>query len=151
MTDIHHETIQLTHRYSASAKRVYAAYLNPRAREIWSAPNETSAVEIVSADIRSGGVEETRCGTKGDLEYRTEVRYHSVLANELITFSEALFHGESLLMVALITFEFRSVNERVTELVLTDQITSFVGRDGVEGHRVGFSAALANLQEIVET
>lgn len=141
----YYETLVIERSLRASPDRIFAAYLDKNARQIWSAPSETAAVEIVTSDVRRGGVETTRCGTKGNLEYRTEVTYHEVRPNELICFSETLLQGDNVLMVALITFELRPVHAQETLLVLTDQITSFVGRDGVEGHRNGFSVALENL------
>jgi uncharacterized protein YndB with AHSA1/START domain len=141
----HYETLVIERSLRASPDRIFRAYLDKEARQIWSAPSETAAVEIVTSDVRRGGLETTRCGTKGNLEYRTDVTYHEVRTNELICFSETLLEGDNVLMVALITFELRPVGEHETLLVLTDQITSFVGPDGVEGHRAGFSAALENL------
>jgi uncharacterized protein YndB with AHSA1/START domain len=145
----HHETLVIERNLRATPDRIFRAYLDKEARQIWSAPSETAAVEIVTSDVRRGGLETTRCGTKGNLEYRTEVTYHEVLTNELICFSETLLEGDNVLMVALITFELRPVRAQETLLVLTDQITSFVGPDGVDGHRKGFSDALENLAATV--
>lgn len=148
---IHHETIRLEKSVSASPTRVFAAYRDPTQREIWSAPSETAAVKIEHTDFRTGGVEMTRCGDKDDLRYRTEVRYHLVRDNELISFSETLIEDDNVLMAALITFELQPLSATETLVIITDQITSFIGQDGVEGHRQGFSAALQNLATYVES
>ncbi|MEM6413735.1 MAG: SRPBCC domain-containing protein [Pseudomonadota bacterium] len=145
-----HNTIQLKHHYRHPPERLFAAYLNPTTREIWSSPSDQTAVDIVSTDVRSGGVEETRCGMKGDLKYRTQVRYHLVRPNKLISFSEVLFEADTILSVALITFQFHEIDGDQTELVLTDQVTSYIGADGVEGHRQGLTAALVNLQRFLD-
>jgi uncharacterized protein YndB with AHSA1/START domain len=141
----HFETLVIERNLQASPDLIFRAYLDKEARQVWSAPSETAAVEIVTSEVRKGGLETTRCGTKGNPEYRTDVTYHEVRTNELICFSETLLEGNNVLMVSLITFELRLVSEHETLLVLTDQITSFIGPDGVEGHRAGFSAALENL------
>ncbi len=142
---IHHETLRMERVFAVSPERLFAAYLNTREREIWSTPSETAEVKIEDADVRTGGSESTRCGAKGDLRYRTKVYYHMVEANEVITFSETLFENDTVLMAALISFDFQKVDSDRTTLVLTDQITSFVGPEGVKGHRIGFNQALDNL------
>jgi len=143
--DLHHETIRFERRLQASPERVFAAYLNTSEREAWSAPGEMAAVRIEQADVRTGGSETTRCGSKDDLRYRTDVRYHLVLKNQLICFSETVLDGDAVLTSALITMEFRREPDDETLLILTDQVTSVCGRDGIQGHRQGFSAALQNL------
>lgn len=74
-----------------------------------------------------------------------KVAYHRVADNRLITFTEELWDGDSLLTVALITFDFEERGLGGTRLKLTDQITSFVGEGGVRGHRDGYTKALENL------
>jgi hypothetical protein len=39
----------------ASLHRVFAAYVDTRAREVWSAPRDTAEVHIVDEDVRTGG------------------------------------------------------------------------------------------------
>jgi len=142
---VHHETLRMERDFLASPQQVFAAYLDTRARESWSAPSETAEVRILNEDVRTGGSEATMCGAKGDMRYRTEVHYHLVETDRLISFSETLLEGDAVLMAALITFEFFNAGSGASKLVLTDQITSFVGPEGVEGHRTGFSQALDNL------
>ena len=146
---VQHETLRLERVFQASPQQVFAAYIDTRAREVWSAPSETAEVRIINEDVRTGGSESTRCGVKGDARYRTEVRYHLVETDRLISFSETQLEGDTVLMAALITFEFFDAGSGASKLVLTDQITSFVGTDGVKGHRTGFSQALDNLQRMV--
>lgn len=146
---VHHETLRMERDFLASPQQVFAAYLDTRARESWSAPSEAAEVRILNEDVRTGGSEATMCGAKGDMRYRTEVHYHLVETDRLISFSETLLEGDTVLMAALITFEFFDAGTGASKLVLTDQITSFVGVEGVEGHRTGFSQALDNLQRML--
>lgn len=140
----HSETIRLERLISASPLRVFEAYLDPKVRELWSAPSETAAVVIEHAEVRTGGSEATRCGAREDMRYRTAVYYHLVEAPHLISFSETVLEGEKVLTAALVTIELRLTEGGVTRVVFTDQVTSFVGPDGVEGHRLGFGSALDN-------
>jgi uncharacterized protein YndB with AHSA1/START domain len=146
---LHHETLRMERVFLASPHQVFAAYLDTRARESWSAPSETAEVRILNEDVRTGGSESTLCGAKGDMRYRTEVHYHLVETDRLISFSETLLEGDTVLTAALITFEFFDSGSGASRLVLTDQITSFVGPEGGEGHRAGFSQALDNLHAML--
>ena len=140
---VDHETIRLEQSLCAPPDRAFAAYLDTGEREIWSAPSDTAAVRIAHADVRTGGKESTRCGGKDDLRYRTEVCYNLVVPDRLISFSETLLEGDTVLTAAQVTFEFRAADGG-THLILTDQVTSFVGAEAIDGHRQGFSASLNN-------
>lgn len=146
---IHHETILLKQEFLASPDRVFRAFVDVEERQKWSAPSDTTAVFIDHSDVRTGGSEATRCGSKDDLRFRTEVRYHLVEENRTICFAETLFEGDKVLMAALVTFDFGEDDEGGTLLALTDQITSFVGPEGIEGHRQGFTATLSNLAHLL--
>jgi uncharacterized protein YndB with AHSA1/START domain len=141
----HHETIQLKQEFSALPDRVFRAFVDVEERQKWSAPSDATAVLIDHSDVRTGGSEATRCGSKDNLRFRTEVHYHLVEENRTICFAETLFEGDKVLMAALVTFDFGKGDDGGTLLTLTDQITSFVGPEGIEGHRQGFAAALGNL------
>lgn len=145
---VHHETLRMERVFSSLPHKVFAAYLDTRSRELWSAPSGSAEVHIINEDVRTGGSESTRCGAKGDMRYRTEVSYHFVETDRIICFSETLLEGDAVLMAALITLEFFDAGPGASKLVLTDQITSFVGPEGVEGHRTGFSKALDNLLQM---
>ncbi|MBF9036611.1 hypothetical protein HKCCE2091_20435 [Rhodobacterales bacterium HKCCE2091] len=141
---IAHDTLTFDRRYDASPSRVWAAYADTRAREAWSAPTDTAEVSIDSVDFRSGGRETARCGTRGDMKWRLELTYHAVVPERTICFSEELWEGEMLLTVALISFEFEpdGAGSRVR---VTDQVASFVGGEGIEGHGEGYAQALDKL------
>lgn len=83
------------------------------------------------------------------MRYRTKVRHHSVESDRLISISEALLEGDAVLTAALIAFEFVGAGSGASKPVLTEQIASFVGPEGVDGHRTGFSQALDKLHGIV--
>jgi hypothetical protein len=72
-----------------------------------------------------------------------------VEADRLICFSETLLEGDAVPMAALITMEFLDAGSGASKLTLTDEITSFVGPEGREGHRTFFSLALDNLQRML--
>lgn len=145
--EIHHETLVFERVFDAPPSRLFAAYVDTKAREKWSAPSPSAEVKIDSSDVRTGGHETARCGGKGNLRWTLKVNYHHVTPDRQITFTEELWDGERVLTVALITFDLQAVGDDRTALTLTDQITSFVGADAVGGHREGYTQALANLEQ----
>ncbi len=148
--DIHHETVTLEKRLPASPENVFQAYTDPQAREIWSAPDDTTEIRILESDVRTGGSETGKCGTRGEeLNWRMDVAYHLIEEGRLITFTEELWDGDNLLTVALITFDLSKAPDGATILHLTDQVTSFVGKGGVHGHREGYVKALDNLASML--
>ena len=84
-------------------------------------------------------------GSADDLNWTMKVIYHCVTQDRQVTFTEELWDGDSVLTVALITFDIGKHGEVGTRLTLTDQITSFVGEGGVAGHRDGYTNVLDNL------
>jgi len=145
--DIHHETLVFEREFNAPPERLFQSFTDPREREVWSAPTPDIEFVIDETDVRTGGSEIARCGSRGNLSWTMKVAYHKVTANEQITFTEELWDGEDILTVALITFEFVKTGQGGTHLRLTDQITSFVGQGGIQGHEEGYTKALANLED----
>ena len=146
--DLAHDTLTFTRAFNASPVRLFAVFADPREREVWSAPSPTAEVRIETSDFRTGGRETARCGGKGDLRWRLSTLYHQVIPDRLVSFTEELWEGDTLLTVALITFDFAPEGTG-TKLTLTDQVTSFVGPDAIHGHRQGYTAAPANLAALV--
>lgn len=144
--DVHHETIVFEREFPAPPSSLFAAYVDSKAREKWSAPSPTAEVRIESSDVRTGGREAGRCGGKGDLRWTVKVIYHLVTPDRQITFTEELWDADQILTVALVTFDLRAIGRNRTALTLTDQVVSFVGAGAVGGHREGFTQSLANLE-----
>ncbi|MEO0664829.1 MAG: SRPBCC domain-containing protein [Pseudomonadota bacterium] len=142
--DLMHDTVVFDRTFPASPERLFQAYADPKEREIWSPPFEGTAVSIDSSDFRAGGQESARCGPVGDLKYRMEVRYHVVELGRHISFTETLWEGEMLLTVSQSTFEISPAGEGA-RLRLTDQMASYIGQDGLDGHREGYARMLDNL------
>lgn len=144
--NIHHQTVTFEKPLPASPEAVFRAYTDTKAREKWSAPDNTTEIRIIESDVRTGGSEVGKCGTRGEeLSWRMDVAYHLVEEGRLITFTEELWDGDNMLTVALITFDIRKASNGTSILHLTDQVTSFVGEGGVHGHRDGYNKALDNL------
>jgi uncharacterized protein YndB with AHSA1/START domain len=141
---VSHATLELTRLVNASPAAIFAAYVDPRVREVWAAPSPTAELTIDAGEVRTGGEERGRCGPKGDLRWSIRTRYHLVVPDRHISFTEELWEGDSMLTISLVTFEIQATGAGAT-VKLTDQILSLVGPDGIAGHRDGYSQALDNL------
>lgn len=154
-----HDTLTIQRQMTASPEKVFRAYHDPSAREIWCVPSETGSFKIQTANVKSGGQEIAKCGPTpkhisadwdgSDLPWEMRLNYHTVLEPNLIIFSEELYDGDVLLTIALVTFEFQA-NPSGTLLTLTDQITSLAGRELIDDHKSGYDFALAQLSSYVD-
>ena len=86
--NIHHETIAIKKALPATPARVFQAYVDTKAREKWSSPEPNTEIRITESDVRTGGSEVGKCGTKGEeLNWRMDVADHLVDTDKLITFT----------------------------------------------------------------
>ncbi|MEO0566534.1 MAG: SRPBCC domain-containing protein [Pseudomonadota bacterium] len=151
MMAIFHETFTFAINLSVPPERAFAAYVDTALRATWSAPNPNTQISIIESDVCTGGSEVTKCGPMGgDLLYQLDISYHLVEQNKLISFTEVLREGRAKLTAALVTFEFRKRTDGTTDLHVADQVTSFVGNGGLEGHSEGYANALKNLAALFE-
>lgn len=142
--EVTHDTVVFERVFPVSPDRLFQAYADPREREIWSPPFEGVEVKIDRSDVRSGGSETSRCGPSGDLKWRMDLSYHRVEPGAHICFTETLREGDMLMTVSQSTFEISAAPEGC-RLRLTDQVASYIGADGIEGHKEGYARSLDNL------
>jgi uncharacterized protein YndB with AHSA1/START domain len=142
---VNHDTIVLKRIYDASPARVFEAFADPTARLRWGKPSRDTGLVYDETDFRVGGLDVSRCGPKGHLSYRVESHYRDIVPAERIVSFEIVSQGTDRLSVSLITVEFKA-SDNGTRLTLTDQIATFGGASMIEGSRLGYGAALDNLQ-----
>ena len=140
-----HETLDFRREFPVVPKQLFEAYADAQQRQIWSPPSPDETVIIDEYDFRTGGHEIARCGAKGNPAWTTKVKYHVVEEDVRIVFTEELWQSETILTVALISFQIEGTGNS-SRLTLTDQVTSWVGTEGIEGHRFGYPKALNNLE-----
>jgi uncharacterized protein YndB with AHSA1/START domain len=144
-----HETLVFERRARASPEAVFAAYVDVGVRARWSAPSPTAAVVYSAADFRVDGVDSFRCGSADDLRFAGVVRYLDIIDGQRIVYSEVITSSGTRLSVSLVTWEFCPEGSG-TRLVVTDQVTSFVGQGMIDGSRSGMSGAIDNLVAFVD-
>ncbi len=145
-----HDTITIQRNIDASKATVFTAWSNPEARVQWGPPSDSEAIEYLETDFRVGGMDVSRCGEKGHLDYRVETLYHDICSPARLVFSERVSHDESTLSASLVTVEIEDL-DGLTKLTLTIQIASLVGDDMIAGHKKGWSAAIDNFSRVTES
>ena len=144
-----HETLVFERCLRASMETVFAGYADVGVRAAWSAPSPTAAVVYSSDDFRVDGSDVFRCGSATDLRFLGVVRYLDILEGQRIVYSETISMSEARLAASLVTWGL-SADGSGTRLVVTDQITSFVGQEMIDGSRAGMIGALDNLVELLD-
>lgn len=150
MTDIakppvNHATIVLERQYEASPARVFAAFADPAARTRWGVPSNDAELVYDETEFRVGGCDVGRCGPRGKLACRVETRYHDIIPDHRIVYTEVVSQGLAPLSFALVTVDFEA-DPGGCRLILTDQVTSYGGEGMIGVHRACIEATLENLR-----
>ncbi len=139
-----HGVITMERTYEAAPARVFAAWSDVRARERWGRPSDDTVIVYDKAEFRVGGEDVSRCGAAGDLRFLARVRYLEIIAARRIVMAESVAEAGVSRAASLITVEFEPAG-KATKLKLTLQVCALEGPGMLEGYRVGWTAALANL------
>jgi hypothetical protein len=96
-----------------------------------------------------GGRDVYHCGPPETLEFSGVAEYLQIVSESLIVHTDVVAVEGQILAVALLIWQIETQNG-VTRVQLTDQGTSFVGTDMIDGHRNGHTTALEQLRTFVE-
>lgn len=153
MTDlagIVHDTVHLEHRIRCAPSAAFAAYADVNARALWTVPSDDEVVAFDSADFRVDGTDLFRCGPKRNPTFDGRTTYLDIVPDERIIATECISQSGMLLAVSIITWQFTPDGGEVI-VAVTDQVTSLVGDEMIEGNRIGYGSALTNLATYLTT
>lgn len=139
-----HGTVSVEGLVNASKAQVYTAYSDPSAREAWGAPSDTAVFYYEEADFRVGGRDIARCGPKHDPRFIVETRYIEISPERSIVWTEIVREEDQTLAVNITTMELIADNDR-TRVVVTVQVTSFVGEGMIANTHAGHTGSLENM------
>lgn len=145
VSSVAHETVTLSRLLPAPPDVVFEAWRSVEARKIWSVPGPGVEIEFDTYDFREGGVELSRCGPRGDLRFRCDLRFVDIVNDERLIMSEEVSTDGKRLSVALVTLTFASSGKQ-TKMDFTAQVVALDGADMVQGYRDGWTGAFANLE-----
>lgn len=141
----YHDTILFERQYDAAPDEVFGKWADPKARVRWGVPSKETKLEYFEADFRIGGRDTSRCGPIDNLRYHVDVVYIDIIENEQIIMSETIMDDDNRLSVSLITVNFKE-EAGGTQLDMVIQVASMIGKDMIDGCRMGWDAALDNLK-----
>ncbi|GAA1139592.1 SRPBCC domain-containing protein [Nesterenkonia lutea] len=143
-----HDTVQVSRSIRIPLDKAWAAYQDTARRAEWGVP--AGEQMVYSRDqLTRGGLTEYRCGTPGELQYHVRGEYLVVEPESLVVHTETVTTGDELLSSSLVTWEFRE-NLDGSLVSITNQVTSFVGQEMIDGTRNGHSIALNQLATLLE-
>src|SRR5699024_4787817 len=143
-----HATDRLDKLVVAPLSAVWHAYAETAVRSQWSVPAGQSMV-FDADDFHTGGRGRYRCGTPGSMEFHGVIEYHFIEPEGTIVYTETVRIGEQLLATSLVSWEFIQEVDGIC-VVVTDQITSYVGREMIDDSRNGHTIALEQLVAYLE-
>ncbi len=147
---INHATFVIEHHYSATPKRVFAAFADPRKKRRWFAEGEGFALDSYELDFRVGGIERSRFRFMGDgpveqgAPMGNDTYFHDIVPDQRIIFSYAMTLDDTPFSCSLATIELRH-DSQGTLLVFTEQAAFLENADGPQTREAGWRELLDSL------
>lgn len=141
-----HATRRMERTYAASPASVFNAWADPQVRRLWGTPSEEVEIRNDAADFRVGGEDIQSCLVGGEIVATVVGRYHDIVADRRIIYTEVISEAAVLLGISLVSAEFLPSGTG-TRLVLTLQTVAVEGSDLLEGVAAGWSGALDQLAQ----
>jgi len=141
-----HATRRMERTYAASPASVFNAWADPQLRRLWGTPSEEVEIRNDAADFRVGGEDIQSCLVGGEVVATVVGRYHDIVADRRIIYTEVISEAGVLLGVSLVSAEFLPSGTG-TRLVLSLQTVAVEGSDLLEGVAAGWSGALDRLAQ----
>ncbi|GAA1336807.1 uncharacterized protein YndB with AHSA1/START domain [Arthrobacter roseus] len=148
MSSVAHDTLTFEQSINAPLSAVWDAFAEPTQRAVWGVPAGEAQV-YDDSNFMVGGRDKYRCGPPETLGFHGLVDYVQIVPPSLIVHTDTVTAEDQVLAVALLTWQFDAHGD-TTMIRLTDQVTSFVGADMIEGHRNGHAKALEQLRDFLE-
>ena len=143
-----HETLEFTASIPGPVAVVWQAFADPGARTEWGVPAGEAQI-YDRDDFRVGGRDHYRCGPPETLDFRGTTDYLVIDPQRLVVHADVVASNNTVLAASLLTWRFQAA-EGATLIHLTDQVTSLVGDDMIDGHRNGHTIALQQLGDWIE-
>ena len=139
----------MSRKIRASIRQVFAAFEDPEARSKWGPPSDDETLEFIETDFREGGRDVHMCGPVGNLQFRVETHYCEIERPDLLLMTERVTVGDRHLSTSLVSVSLEEAGN-ATQLDLTVQIASSAGPDFVAATRGWWTAALSNLESMLD-
>ncbi len=151
MTTTTHASFVIERFYSASPKRVYAAWSDPVAKRAWFVEGEGWDIQSYEIDFREGGAERSVYGFRRGEEvfgektaFSNETVFNEIIENERIVFTYSMARNGKRFSVSLATVEIKPA-ENGSRLIFTEHGAFFEGGDNVNMREQGWQELLGKL------
>lgn len=144
-----HGTATLEKGLSASPARVFAAWADPDQRKVWGSPSDEIDMRIDAADFSVGGEDVTTCLAGDEAVAVVRGRYHDIVPDKRIVYTEIISSIGALEGACLVTAEFLAEGVG-TRLVVTLQTVALDGSTLLEEAQEGWGSALIRLEELLQ-
>lgn len=142
---VHHTTFVIEHRYPAAPSRVFAAWANKEAKDVWmDDPDFKSDGSESEMDFRVGGHDRFGGLTPEGTSYRYDATYYDIVPDQRIVFSYEMYSGDDRMSVSLATVQITPDGDG-THLTYTEQGAFLDGIDKPEAREEGTVWLLDNL------
>ncbi|TRA97322.1 MULTISPECIES: SRPBCC family protein [Rhizobium/Agrobacterium group] len=139
-------TLSFEREIAVPPSALWQVWLSPAARAVWASPTPAVTVEFLEADSRVGGREISLCKVAGQPDIRCECGWLELQPARRSVNYEVVSSGGVTQSAALITADFRAMEER-SRLTVTVQLSS-LAEDMRDGYQQGFNAGLNNLASV---
>ena len=142
---VNHSTFVIERRYGADPAKVFGAWADAAAKEIWmDDPDYKSDGSEYELDFRVGGHERFGGVTPEGSRYSYDAQYYDIVPDQRIVYSYEMYSGDDRMSVSLATVEIVP-DQDGTRLTYTEQAAFLDGIDKPEGREEGTAWMLDNL------
>ena len=151
MTTTTHASFVIERFYSASPRRVFAAWSDPAAKRSWFVEGEGWDIQSYEIDFREGGGEKSMFGFRRGEEvfgekttFSNETVFTEIIENERIVFTYSMARNGVRFSVSLATVEINAADNG-SRLIFTEHGAFFEGGDNVTMREQGWQELLGKL------
>ena len=142
---VSHGTFVIERRYPVHPAKVFGAWADAAAKEIWmDDPDYKSDGSSYALDFRVGGHERFSGLTPEGGPYSYDARYHDIVPDYRIVYSYEMYAADDRMSVSLATVEIEPYQDG-TKLTYTEQCAFLDGIDKPEAREEGTAWMLDNL------
>jgi uncharacterized protein YndB with AHSA1/START domain len=142
---VNHATFTIQRRYPASSDKVFGAWADAGAKEVWMNDEDLASDGTgYELDFRLGGHERFGGLGPGGTPYRYDGVYYDIVPGSRIVYSYEMYSGDDRMSVSLATVEIEPDGEGAS-LTYTEQCAFLDGIDKPEEREEGTAWLLDNL------
>ena len=147
---VSHHTVVVRRSYDAPVDRVFHAWQDSAALQVWYVPGDDGwTSKVLEHDFRVGGVKRLQFGPPGE-NFFEDCRYEDIVRDVRLCYVMTIARGDVRITTSMVTVEFFARGGR-TELIVTDQLVVLAAGDTAEDRERGWGETLDKLTPYLRT